>query len=314
MVMIAPTTEHDPIIDLFRERPESVADLLSETLRVPLPAYERAEVGSADFTQTRSMELRADSVVVFYGKRQDGDFGPVLATVAEVQRKRDPRKHWTWPMYLISLRTRMRCPAILLVISPVPAVARWGARPIDLGRPGPALTPLVAGPGQVPVITDPEEAAADLALATLSAIVHAGTAHLPAILDALLAAIEVTDPENGHWCFDRVEAALSTRYWRKLMSLMEADNRRRFLGRWARYHSARGQAEGRAEGRIEGRAEGKIEARVESILTVLRGRGLEVPEEVRAAIGACTDLDRLDAWLQAAVTAASARELLDIGD
>ena len=39
-------------------------------------------------------------------------------------------------------------------------------------------------------------------------------------------------------------------------------------------------------------------------------RGLDVPEDVRAQVLACSDLARLDAWLARAVTAASAAEVV----
>jgi hypothetical protein len=42
----------------------------------------------------------------------------------------------------------------------------------------------------------------------------------------------------------------------------------------------------------------------------IAARGLEVPEDVRARITACTELARLDVWLARAVTAASAVEVI----
>ncbi|WP_433416674.1 hypothetical protein ACQP1V_40715 [Microtetraspora malaysiensis] len=71
---------------------------------------------------------------------------------------------------------------------------------------------------------------------------------------------------------------------------------REFLSDWARDNVAKGEAKGRAD----------------SIFTVLSARGLDVPDDVRTAISECSDLERLDAWVQAAITAQSARDLLDI--
>jgi hypothetical protein len=90
------------------------------------------------------------------------------------------------------------------------------------------------------------------------------------------------------------------------MKLMKTEKRQKYLGKWSLDHIARGEAQGEARGE----ARGEIKGEVRSILKVLEARGLEVPEEVRAEIGACTDLDRLDAWLRAAATATSARDLL----
>lgn len=57
-----------------------------------------------------------------------------------------------------------------------PHDAAWASQPVHIGpRQWPALTlrPLVAGPHNMPVITDVAEARKDLALATLAAITHA---------------------------------------------------------------------------------------------------------------------------------------------
>ncbi|WP_327049625.1 hypothetical protein OG320_28310 [Microbispora sp. NBC_01189] len=86
---------------------------------------------------------------------------------------------------------------MLLVICPEAAVARWCSRPIDLGHPGLVLTPLVAGPDEVPVITDPGQAADDIELAMLSVIHHATTPQGPDILNALFAALHNLDRDQG---------------------------------------------------------------------------------------------------------------------
>ncbi|NJP24547.1 hypothetical protein FLW53_10040 [Microbispora sp. SCL1-1] len=80
---------------------------------------------------------------------------------------------------------------------PEASVARWCARPIELGHPGLVLKPLVAGTNEVPVITDPGQAAEDIELAVLSAIHHAATPEGPEILNALFAALHNLDRDLG---------------------------------------------------------------------------------------------------------------------
>jgi hypothetical protein len=53
-------------------------------------------------------------------------------------------------------------------------------------------------------------------------------------------------------------------------------------------------------------ARGEVRGRAQSVLRVLRARGLEVPESLRARIAGCTDLPTLDRWLTLAATAADA--------
>ncbi|GAA4626422.1 hypothetical protein GCM10023196_034620 [Actinoallomurus vinaceus] len=70
---------------------------------------------------------------------------------------------------------------------------------------------------------------------------------------------------------------------------------------FAKEHFNRGKAEGLAEARAEGRARGRARA----ILIVLASRGFEVPEDVRARVGECTDLEQLDVWLRRVAVATS---------
>jgi hypothetical protein len=71
------------------------------------------------------------------------------------------------------------------------------------------------------------------------------------------------------------------------------------------------RTEGRAEGRAEGRPEGRTEMRADAVLTVLRIRGIAVPETARKRILAQKDLKRLERWLEKAAIATSIGEVLD---
>jgi hypothetical protein len=68
---------------------------------------------------------------------------------------------------------------------------------------------------------------------------------------------------------------------------------------------------GRDEGRDEGRDQGRVEARARDVLTVLRVRGIDVPEAVRERILAQKDLERLERWLEKAAVSTSLAEVLD---
>jgi hypothetical protein len=82
----------------------------------------------------------------------------VQAIVLEVQLDTDNRKRYSWPVYLSTLRARHECPTTLLVVCPTAEAAAWCRKPIELGHPDWVLTPLVLGPDQTPVVTDPERA------------------------------------------------------------------------------------------------------------------------------------------------------------
>lgn len=144
-----PSPQHETLVQLFREQPALAADLLAQPLGMRLPRWTHARLDSADLPTLVPAEKRADAVVTLTGAD-----GPVLGVVIEVQLRRDPAKRWSWPEYLINLRSRLRCPVMLLVVCPRVATAAWCATPIAVGHPGFALAPLVIGPDQLPVVTD----------------------------------------------------------------------------------------------------------------------------------------------------------------
>jgi hypothetical protein len=63
--------------------------------------------------------------------------------------------------------------------------------------------------------------------------------------------------------------------------------------------------------REEGRTEGEASARARAVLTVLRVRGVAVPDAARDLIIAQKNPERLERWLEKAVVAASVGEVID---
>ncbi len=72
-----------------------------------------------------------------------------------------------------------------------------------------------------------------------------------------------------------------------------------------------GRNEGREEGKVEGKVEGKMEGMALSVVTVLEGRNLEVPDVVRERILTCRDADLLRRWLTRAGNVAAAEEIFN---
>lgn len=161
-----PSHDHEALLELFRNRPALAPELLHEALHVELPDYTDVRIDSADLTDIQPAEYRADLVVLLLKDV------PVLGIVLEVQLNRDEDKRYVWPVYVVNLRARIRCPVCLLVIAADEAVARWAGRPVDLGG-GSLFVPWVVGPSGVPEIADEEQARKDPELAVLSAMAHA---------------------------------------------------------------------------------------------------------------------------------------------
>jgi hypothetical protein len=63
--------------------------------------------------------------------------------------------------------------------------------------------------------------------------------------------------------------------------------------------------------RPQGREEGRAQGRQDSLLVILEARGLHPSEDQRATIESCSDPERLQRWLRAAVRVGSVAELLE---
>src|SRR5262249_5216423 len=133
-------------------------------------AVEHAQVKreSIDLSQITPTAYRADNVVVL----QDRDGKPVTGVIIEGQRHDDRDKLLACPVCVAALRAQLECPAVLLVIAPSPAIARWARRPIELGHPGFRLTPLVISFADVPRVCDRDAASQLPQLAVLSVMAH----------------------------------------------------------------------------------------------------------------------------------------------
>ncbi|MEU6645080.1 hypothetical protein ABZ863_21300 [Saccharomonospora sp. NPDC046836] len=288
-----PSYLHEGLLELFRHRPSLAAELLTEPLGIELPAYEHARLESGDLTDLNPTEYRADAVIVLSRATT-----PALAVVVEAQLRRDPGKRRSWPVYLTTLRARLGCPTMLLVLCADAATAAWCATPIELGHPGWVLIPLVIGPDRVPVVTDTDQATRAPELAVLSAIAHSTHPDRDKIFHALLTALTTVDAQHTTLYHDLVLAALpgaARRHLEALMTTGTYEYQSDFVRKYVH--------QGRAEGRVEGEAQ--------ALLAVLAARGIDVTEDDLARITACTDPEQLVTWIRQAATADNVEQLFD---
>src|SRR5436305_14129775 len=87
----------------------------------------------------------------------------------------------------------------------------------------------------------------------------------------------------------------------------QSDFAKKYVAQWL----AEGLTKGRTEGLTEGLTKGRTEEAARAVLTVLRVRGLKVPDTVRERILAERDPERLERWLEKAAVANSGSALLD---
>ena len=298
-----PSMAHEILVDLFKNRPSLAAEILAEVLDVSLPPYTDARLASTDLTEIQPAEYRADAVVVLL----DRDI-PVRVIIVEVQLALDSKKRLSWPAYVTVSRAIHGCPAGLLIVAPEPVVAGWCAEPIETGVPGFVLHPPVLSRSAVPVVTDPGEAARRPELGVLSAMAHGGSEQATPIAAAVLPALRGLDDDRARFYYDLVYNSLHEAARRALEAMMKGYE---YQSDFAKKYVAQGRTEGRTEGRIEGRTEGRAEGVAHALLTVLRVRGIAVPDAVRERILAQKDPERLERWLEKAAVAPSVAAVID---
>ena len=288
-----PSLLHEGLLDLFRNRPSLAAELLRDALHAPLPAFDTVRIGDGNLTDLLPVEFRADLVLLLEGKTSGSLRGSVIV---EVQLRSDPDKRRTWPVYVTAQRARLRCNVTLLVVTDDPAVAAWAATPIETGHPGFILTPLVLGPGTIPVVLDEALAAHAPELAVLSVLVHG---HRPEAVDIARTALAGTrglDGERAALYIDLVLAFVDEAARGVLEALM-ASGTYQYQSDFAKRYVA------------QGRAEGEVAGLRDAITHVLTARSLPLSELGRARVASCADVAVLTVWLERAATAVSEAEV-----
>lgn len=287
------SSNHEAMHRIFRSHPE-VFGRAFEALGLPFPAPREITLLPNDLTEIEPLERRVDTLL-----RIDTDEGPFLLLV-EAQGSIVSTKPSAWAYYLAHLYAKYKVSPVLLVVCQDVATANWARGPWHIGPQqwtSLTMSPMVLGPHNVPAVTDPCVAAADIPLATLSAITHANEPCIDAILKTLATALQSIDEDDALIFAELTELGLGKgpagRTWRQLMTVD--------LSFFRSETSQRLRAEGQAQGRAQGVAN--------SILHVLAARGIDVPEPIHERIASCADLATLEAWLDRAVVADTATDL-----
>jgi hypothetical protein len=159
--------DHEILVDLFRENGQLAPELLRRCAGIAVD-HAGVELESIDLSQVAPTGYYADAVALL----RDRDNRPVTGVIVEVQLREDKDKLLSWPVYVTTLRAKLACAAMLLVIAPDPNVAAWARQPIELGHPGFRLTPVVIEFSDVPHVRDCAVALGLPELAMLSVMAH----------------------------------------------------------------------------------------------------------------------------------------------
>jgi hypothetical protein len=300
-----PSGEHESPIALAKLDPGLVTWLLAHLFDVKVPDYHHARTHPTDVRVLVPRTYHADGMLLYC----DAADQPVLATVLEVQRRWDPTKRWTWKLYVAQLETELKVNAALIVFCPDPGIARRYRGMFEFEGLSLPLRPFIFTPTDVPLLIEIDVARTHPALAVLSAICHGGDPEVDAVFPALAEALQTLGPKKAILYYDIVLAGLPQAPRARWEAFMSTAVDPRYHSELFQRIDAQAEARGKAEGKAEGRAEGKALGEGRSVIRVLETRGIVVPDAIREQILACTDHDRLDTWLQRAVTATTADEV-----
>ncbi|WP_437721866.1 hypothetical protein [Sorangium sp. So ce861] len=301
-----PTLEHNALVEMFRDQPALAPRLLATLLHVEVPPHASVAVVESSLDQLIPVEFRADLVL----ELRDASGTLVLAIVVEVQRDVDPNKKFSWPTYVAAVRAKKRCRTVVLVVAPDAGVAAWAAEKIDLGLGLGHVEPLVLGPSVVPEITDPADAETELAV--LSAVAHGNGSNGLTVLQAALGALGRLDQEHAMVYFQLIWNGLREPMRQALEALVmerQIEGEATFPP-FVQKLIDRGKLEGMREGKLEGMREGKLEGKRDTLLRLLARAGVVLTENDSARIQACTDIATLDRWIDNALGAKTAAEVL----
>jgi hypothetical protein len=235
----------------------------------------------------------------------------VLAIVLEVQRDKDHDKKYAWPVYVVTVRAKKRCPACVLVVATDGEVAAWAGEAIALG-PGGTIAPMVLGPSVVPVITDQAEAKQESELAILSAVVHGNGPNGLTVVEAALSALGKFDAEHAAVYFQIVYDALREPLRRAVEALiMERQSEAKpGFPPFMQELIDRGKHEGELRGELRGELKGELKGKRDALLRLVTRAGIVLAEDDRARIFACMDPATLEQWVENVLGAKTAADVL----
>jgi hypothetical protein len=280
---------HEGLLSLVRDQPAFIADVL-KLMKIEVPRFAEARLAEAALNELVPVEYNADAVVLFADRK------PVFGVIVEAQLQRDKRKPYTWPVYVVTARARHECQVVLVVVAPKASIAKWAAKPIEIGG-GMIHRPVVIGPKGIPRITDPARAVREPRLAVLSAVAHGRGDPAIAATIAAAASVAVGRLPEEHWVLysGLIDSALSRAARKEFEMLPQgqkffSESQRRFLA--------------------EGKAEATTETLADVLLMMLRQRQLVVTEDQQRLITKCTDAATLRHWVERVLSVASVDELL----
>jgi hypothetical protein len=290
---------HEGLVTLFANYPGLAFEMAQRCGARRCGEHERVSEGPTVFQDPGNPGRLFCADAVFVGwARRGGELEPVEAVALEVQRFHDALKSISWVVYRAGVRSRHRCRAWTLVVSPDPEVRERGRALFELE---PELCPLILEPKMIPAIVDFDQARRRPDLAILAAVMHADTSVGVASARAALLAMRSLSRSQRQCYLPLVGASLTEEQMSELAKQLPEEVVEEFSaferrGAWF----TRAHQEGLHDACRELAA---------SLKSALAERGISLSEMQLARVDACEDLRQLSAWLLRAGAASSADDI-----
>ncbi|MFH8973180.1 hypothetical protein [Streptomyces sp. NPDC017890] len=274
---------------LFRHDPGLFARV-APLLGIAVPAITEATVLFSGVGNWGSLACRGSTLLQLETAGQES-----FLLLIEAQDRQDRRRPAHWAHHVAYLWTEYRLPTALLIVCSDQDTARWAGQPVASGPvqpPALALHPFVAGPDNLPLITDLDEVRADPTLTALSAIMHPAVQGIGTALDTLSTVLRELPEVDANPLIALTAQGLHTHptgiVWKHLVStiVLEREREKDHVERITKF-------------------------RTEHLLLLLGERGLVLSEAARKQVTDCQDPETQLRWLLRAVTASSTEEIFD---
>lgn len=284
-----PKIRHEAVVEILQNEPRLVLSLLAYSgMHLPFGSQVGVTLGDSNLSDRAAdgneylRSLFSDNVFVFEEDRRR------VAVIAEVQSDRpDERCSLSWPAYVANARRRHRCDTLLMVFAVTKDAARGSAKPIRTGHPGWDLVPLISGRGRTPG-TPPAGGRFGAELALLRIITHELTLNTHEARMFALAAVQSAPPERIARYTGYLKALTPQSVREPLETLMKTVFKDAFV-----------------DGLLD---QGHLRGVRQKTLQLLDKR-FSVPEDVRKQVEECTDIAKIDAWFDRAISATSLEEV-----
>ncbi|NAS21551.1 hypothetical protein GT755_07605 [Herbidospora sp. NEAU-GS84] len=280
-----PTTQHDSLNQLFRERPQLALDLVRRAKLLEVPDGLPVRAHQLELSDRVSKELRPDLLLTLGPERE-----PYAALIVEMQLQPSEAKARQLPRYAAAVWLHLDCPVHVVVVCPDRRTARWAATRMPTELETLYVEPLAIGPDDIPLVTR-AQVADNPELATLSLMAHGAD---PGVAEDILDGFDGLPVEHAAYYYQYAFhfAAESAKH-----RLEQVVKTKPVFSPFAREHFGEGVAVGETQGEIK------------SLLTILDARGLTLDDRQRETVTACTDSAQILEWVRRAAVVDEAAEL-----